>query len=164
MLSQLQHKQLKTGVLSNLLMLLTSAHHIYGAIIYHTPWRLHVLFLSVPVMVITFLFRKRVKTGENPWSVLSNIYLGTILLFSVLLIGVFEGLYNHVLKNILFFAGLPEKSMYRIFPPGVYELPNDFLFELSGIAQGIIALLLIIRFADLVKTYRQSRKKFYRSP
>lgn len=28
-------------------LLLTSVHHVYGAYIYDTPWRLHVVFVSV---------------------------------------------------------------------------------------------------------------------
>lgn len=54
-------------------------------------------------------------------------------------IGLFEGAYNHLLKNVLFFAHAPESLLLRLFPPPIYELPNNVAFELSGVAQVIPA-------------------------
>jgi hypothetical protein len=153
MLNTLQRQQLKLGVLSNALMTLTSVHHIYGAIIYHTPWRLHILYLSVPVIILTLLLGSGIKNGRMYGRVPSLIYLGVILLCSVLLIGVFEGLYNHLLKNILYFTGVSQAMMDQLFAVGLYELPNDFIFEMTGIAQGVLAILLIARFIRLIKLY-----------
>jgi peroxiredoxin len=68
----------------------------------------------------------------------------------VLSIGLFEGLYNHVLKNILFLSGAPASVLLRMFPPPTYELPNDAGFEVSGVAQVIPAAftaLALLRFA-----------------
>jgi len=145
----LKDERRKVSLYSNMLMVLTSVHHVYGGIIYHTPWRLHVLFLSVPVIIVTLIFDRLLRNKEN--NVLFWIYWFVILLASVLFMGMFEGIYNHVLKNILFFSGLSYEAMTSIFPPGMYELPNDVIFEMTGSLQGVIAIILIVYFIRLTK-------------
>src|SRR5688572_13903588 len=46
-----------------------------------------------------------------------------------------EGLYNHVIKNLVYFGGASEPLMVRLFPPPVYEMPDDVLFEITGMLQ-----------------------------
>jgi hypothetical protein len=63
-------------------------------------------------------------------------------------IGIGEGGYNHTLKNILYFGGAPESLMNTMFPPEVggvslYEKPNDFLFESTGIATTVFTVPLV---------------------
>ena len=47
----------RVNTFSNALMIVTSIHHIYGAIVYDTPWRLHVLFVSIPVIFLSIMTR-----------------------------------------------------------------------------------------------------------
>src|SRR4030095_8285559 len=97
----------KAGLYSNVLMVLTSIHHIYGAIIYNTTWRLHAIVLSILVLAITIVLG-RWLAGRN----FSNknfffwLYWVVILVASVLGIGAFEGVYNHLLKDVLFYSGV----------------------------------------------------------
>ncbi|PSL29058.1 hypothetical protein [Chitinophaga ginsengisoli] len=143
-------QQQKVTLFSILLMMLTSIHHVYGAIVYHTPWRLHLLFLSIPVIALTLVLdRLLTPTHNRPW--IFRSYLVLTLLASIILIGVFEGLYNHVLKNILFAAGLPENAMGKLYPPGIYEMPDNLFFEITGVLQGGIAIVLIIYFIRLIR-------------
>lgn len=134
----------KVTLYSVILMGLTSVHHLYGAIAYHTSWRLHVLFFSIPVLVVTLLLH---RFANRRW--VFRLYWIITLLAAIILIGVFEGLYNHVLKNIFFFSGFSQSSMEKLYPPGAYEMPDNFFFELTGILQGIIAIPLIIYFTRL---------------
>src|SRR3712207_819041 len=91
----------KVSLYSNLLMLLTSLHHIYGALLYHTPWRLHVLLISIPVILLTLLLQAFLSKRESSYkNVVVWINLGIILVASIGSIGLFEGGYNHLLKNI----------------------------------------------------------------
>jgi hypothetical protein len=53
--------------------------------------------------------------------------------------GLFEGLYNHVVKDVLYFGGATTGLMMRLFPPPTYEMPNDMFFELTGILQVVPA-------------------------
>lgn len=64
-----------------------------------------------------------------------------ILLGPVVWIGVFEGGYNHVLKNVFYFAGLSPDTIERLFPPPRYEVPKDWLFELTGVLQFPLGLI-----------------------
>lgn len=62
------------------------------------------------------------------------------LVVAVAWIGFFEGGYNHVVKNILFFGGLPRTTLERLFPPPTYQIPDDLWFEVTGVLQFFIAL------------------------
>ncbi|UPK67315.1 hypothetical protein [Chitinophaga filiformis] len=148
------NEQKKVTLFSILLMVLTSIHHIYGAIIYNTPWRLHVLFLSIPVIILTLILDRLLSpVHTNRW--IFRLYWILTLLTSIILIGVFEGLYNHVLKNILFFISLPEKDMEKLYPNGIYEMPDNLFFELTGILQGVLVAVLIIYFSRLIRKGHQ---------
>ena len=145
-------KQLKrTSLYSNALMVLTTIHHIYGAIIYSTPWRLHVILLSVPVLLITIILEYFLKRYDNKFLVW--LYSFVILLPSISLIGFFEGVYNHGIKDIMFYSGFYGETMLQMFPPPTYEMPNDFIFEFTGVLQGVLSGLLSVSFYKLMKMY-----------
>src|SRR5215813_352913 len=57
----------------------------------------------------------------------------TAMLIPVIGIGLFEGGYNHVLKDLLYFSGASDTLMTRLFPPPTYEMPGDAFFEITGI-------------------------------
>lgn len=141
---QSNNKQQKVTLYSVLLMTLTSVHHAYGAFVYHTPWRLHVLFLSVPVIILTLILN---RITNNTWVLW--VYRLLTLIIPIILIGIFEGLYNHVLKNILFFSGLSQNNMEMLYPSGTYEMPDNWFFEITGMLQGVIGIVLIIYFTRL---------------
>jgi hypothetical protein len=138
----------RTTFFTFLLLLTTCIHHIYGAIIYNTPWRLHVIFFAVPVMIAVWVLGYFYT--RNPGRILWVSYLLAVLLFPVLMIGLYEGVYNHLIKNIVFpFTG--NSSFFKLlFPPPAYEAPNDLLFELTGILQALILYPLIRHFRKLV--------------
>jgi hypothetical protein len=117
-------------------LLLTVVHHVYGAWLYATPWRLHVVGIAVVAGALIL--------GTSAASV---TYRGVALAVFTLLtaaipvgwLGAFEGLYSHVLKDLLFLAGASPQVMGRLFPASVYSLPDDLLFELTGVLQVPIA-------------------------
>src|ERR1043165_6564407 len=80
---------------------LTALHHAYGAWVYKTPWRMHIVYHGLIILLVTgaflLLYEWRIK------KVFLVLYLTTAGLFFGGLIGLYEGLYNHLLKNILFF-------------------------------------------------------------
>jgi len=130
---------------------LTALHHAYGAWLYKTPWRLHIVFHGLIVLLVTGAFLFLYEWFKK--KVFYFLYLLTAGLFFGGLIGLYEGLYNHLLKNILYFSGLSPDSMHWFFPPSLYELPNDWLFETTGILQafmGGVQLYYIVKlFRDL---------------
>ena len=142
----------KVSRYSNALMIVTSIHHVYGAVVYDTPWRLHILMVSIPVIIFTvagsnFLIKREVP-GKN---LLLLLYWSIILIFSVILIGGYEGVYNHALKNVFFFSGASEPVLDKMFPSSMYVMPNNFLFELTGVMQAVILVPLLVQMARMLK-------------
>lgn len=122
---------------------LTSVHHVYGAIVYRTPWRLHAVALSAVALLVMLgaLALSRRFSDRKLGRAAGWVFWAVNAVVFVLLIGCFEGAYNHVLKNVLWLSGLPLSELRILFPPPTYELPNDVFFELTGVAQPVPALL-----------------------
>jgi hypothetical protein len=135
------------------LLLLTSIHHGLGAFIYAAPFRLHVVFVALPLAVlIAWLLRvarNRIRRGEGGY----GIVLTTLVIVCLLILGIgwFEGAYNHVLKNILFFMRVSPHTMMTLFPPPTYEMPDNFLFEATGILQFPVSLFAAAAAIKLLK-------------
>ena len=124
-------------------LLLTSVHHAYGAYVYSTPWRYHVVPVAGATALVLLGARAELRAHPSgPRGRIARWLFGlTALAVPVLLIGAFEGLYNHVVKDVLYFAGLPAERMARLFPPPKYEMPDDALFEITGVLQVVPAAL-----------------------
>ena len=146
----------KVSLYSNALMIVTSIHHVYGAVVYNTPWRLHILMVSIPVLIFTLVVShfliKREFLGKN---LLLLFFWTIILIFSVILIGGYEGVYNHALKNVFFFSETSETILDKMFPPSMYVMPDDFLFELTGVLQAVIFVPLLVQMAQLSKKLKR---------
>lgn len=130
--------------------LITSIHHVYGAWLYDTPWRTHIAFqgftwllISYTIMLIYINWRKRFLM----WA-----FIVIAGFFFVGAIGLFEGAYNHVLKNILYFGSLSEDTLHTMYPPPKYLLPNDWVFEISGIFTFFVSLWCLKSMIDWVKS------------
>lgn len=118
------------------------AHHWYGAIAYDTPWRL-VVSLWIPgfvliVLASLYLYWRRVgtKVGSVAFWV---FFLGAVVFqFGFTM---FECVYSHVLKGALYYGGASEGLLIRLFPPPAYHLPDNLLFEFTGLLQlfGLLA-------------------------
>ena len=141
----------KVSLYSNALMICTSIHHVYGAVVYNTPWRLHILMVSIPVIIFTVIVNNLLMKREYPWkNVLLWFYWSIILIFSCVLIGGYEGVYNHGLKNIFFFSGVDKILLDKLFPPPAYVMPNDLLFEVTGVLQGVIFVPLFVKMLRML--------------
>ncbi len=123
-------------------MIATLLHHFYGAILYATPWRHHLALIALPVLATLIVSygvherRGRTRVGR------ASMYVFVVLtaVFSVALIGLFEGGYNHLVKNVLYFGGASPAVLGRLFPAPRYEMPDDVVFEATGILQFVVAL------------------------
>jgi hypothetical protein len=124
------------------LVALTSFHHAYGAWLYSTPWRLHAVFVAVPLLALQLapLWWSRRRARPDVRTRVARWVVASVLLLLVVPLGLFEGGYNHAIKNLVFFTRGAQVAL-QWFPPPTYELPNDLLFELTGIAQFPLALV-----------------------
>lgn len=123
-------------------MVMTIIHHLYGAMIYDEPFRLHAAIFAMPVIVILLISYTSYQNGHNTRIRNSSrtIFIVVSVLFSVGTIGIYEGGYNHLLKNLLYFGGISIETLDRMYP-SIYELPNNFLFEATGIMQLMTGIL-----------------------
>ena len=124
-------------------LVLTLVHHAYGAVAFATPWRLHVAFVSIPVAaaiaVADIRYRREPRGTSGAIAVWTIVVL--TLVVSVLFFGVFEGAYNHVLKDAFYGAGAPPRLLHQLFPPPTYEPPTDLFFEITGVLHVVPAAL-----------------------
>jgi hypothetical protein len=139
------------------ILLLTSVHHAYGAYIYATPWRLHVVALSLAAAAAIGVAAGVVRTHQAgvAGTIAFWILCAVTLAFPFGMIGFFEGGYNHVLKDVLYFGGVSRDVMRTLFPAPVYEMPNSVFFELTGVAQMVPAVVGGGRLYGLVRHWRR---------
>ena len=116
--------------------LISGVHHWYGAVAYDTPWRLQVsCWIAIaPLFVVGLLYVY--------WRFIDNL-AGRVALWLVFFSAVifqtgftlFECVYSHVLKNILYFGGAPQNLLAWLYPAPTYHLPDNWLFEVLGVLQ-----------------------------
>jgi len=128
---------------ASLVYALTIVHHVYGAIVFDTPWRYHAAYLGVAGIGATLLLTwGSTRGGPSALKRAAKALLAALtLILAVGLIGVFEGAYNHAIKLLLFFGGAAPATMRRLFPPPTYEMPSDVLFEATGVLQFVAGLI-----------------------
>jgi hypothetical protein len=131
---------LRAGLSTAAVYLTTAVHHIYGGTIYSTDWRVHGTLGGLPLLLVTigtlvWYQRSGSRAALSIYGLLSVLWVGVI--------GLWEGGYNHLFKNLLFFGGASLDTMHRFFPTAIYDvLPNDVFFESTGIltlAVGLVA-------------------------
>ncbi len=118
-------------------LVLTSAHHLYGARRFDTPWRAHVAHIATWAGVVfglcflVALLRSHEKSGR----IAMSAFVVLAMAICVLWLGLYEGGYNHGIKNLVYAAHLPAPVFSALFPTSLYEPPGDWLFECSGVLQ-----------------------------
>ena len=133
-----------------LVFILTSFHHYYGAIVFQTPWRKHVVLQGGLILALCYLFYYLFKRYHR--SVFLLIYLLISFIVFGLGIGIFEGAYNHLLKDILYFSGLSRGTWRVLFPSPAYEIPDDFIFETTGILQLFLSIIQMCYLWSVMRT------------
>jgi hypothetical protein len=120
----------------------TTVHHVYGAYIYNTPWRIHAAFVSgfATVLIASLLQLLRKRPNDVIGVVASWAFVAVTFLIPFLAFGVFEGAYNHVLKVVLYYSHASPGLMAQLYPPPAYEMPNNLFFEITGVTQVIPGL------------------------
>lgn len=133
---------------------LTAFHHYYGSVVYRTPWRAHVVFIGGAALLLCILFAILYRHNMARWQLYSYLLIALVMFGGG--IGLFEGFYNHIIKNVLYFSGMDRGSWRTLFPAPAYELPENAVFEGTGMLQFGVAVPQIL---SLLKLYHQSFKK-----
>ncbi|WP_437811910.1 hypothetical protein [Sorangium sp. So ce1078] len=147
-------------------MATTTVHHAIGAVVYRTPWRLHIAFLSVPTIAVILgaLALHRRGAGAPSGRAAFVVLAAALALVPIAWIGAFEGFYNHVLKDALYFLAPGSPVLVRMFPPPTYEVPDNALFEITGVLQVVPAWVAAAALARRVLGRRTARPGAVRPP
>lgn len=123
--------------------LISSVHHWHGAVAYNTPWRAGVTYwiAGSVIVVYSLLF----VYWKNAGNVAGRISIWIFYFSAVIFQGgfiMFECVYSHVLKNTLFFGGMSQPILEKLYPSPAYHLPDNMFFEFTGLLQlvGFVAV------------------------
>ena len=128
--------------------LVSGGHHWYGAVAYDTPWRLQVSYwIAIGALVVVGLLFVYWRFACN---LVGKLALSLVFLAAVIFqtgFTLFECVYSHVLKNILYFGGAPQSLLEWLYPAPTYHLPDNWLFEVLGVLQlvGLVAAWYALR-------------------
>lgn len=137
-------------IYSSATMIMTIIHHFYGAYIYKDDFRLHVAIIAIPLIILYLVSYFAFRLSQNKFRkrIFNSILIYSSLVFSCMAIGIYEGGYNHLVKNILYFSGSPISFLNSIYTSN-YQLPDDLFFEVTGLMQFVLGLtcgIIIIKF------------------
>jgi len=134
-------------------LVVTTVHHVYGAELYQTPERYHAVVIAAAALMLMVVGVEARRRWPDCWAGRLGWWLfwTVAAVIPVLLFGLVEGLYNHVIKVSLWALGLPEASLRRLFPEPAFELPNDFLFEVTGVLHVVPAFLAGYHLARMLR-------------
>lgn len=142
---------------------ITAVHYAYGGVIYHSRERLiGAPIAGIPLLIalgLLYLY-KRTRSG-----VALTLFSSITILFWVIIIGLFEGGYNHTVKNILFLAKGPSTTIHMLYRPTlsveyIYP-PNDVFFEITGVLT-LVAASFPALFTYRLLRGRHDRKALYK--
>jgi hypothetical protein len=137
-------------------LVLTVIHHAYGAYLFRYAFMLHVTVIAIPVgaLIVGFGAYARRAASRPAASIASATALILMVGISILAIGFYEGGYNHLLPNIQYALGI--RPTLRA---GLYEPPDDLIFQANGVAQFFVALVALYFTITMFRSARQPREQ-----
>lgn len=152
--NELRSAEFRAGAAALFIFLLTSVHHAWGAYVFDTPFRLHIVFVSIPFAALIIGLLYVAATGRPRAAAIARwAAVVSIAVFPILAIGFYEGGFNHVVKNLVFFIG-GEGAARETFSSSMYEMPSDVFFEVTGVLQLPAAVYASVQLVRLVRAMR----------
>lgn len=131
----------KAGATSIALLILTALHHFYGGMVYGSA--LHVAMFSVATTFVLLAALLLHRSARN--SIFGSVLFWLLALFVAVLaglVGMPEGGYDHVLRDILYVSNASSQLMLKLFPSSYgFEPPRNAPFEITGALQFFVGLL-----------------------
>jgi hypothetical protein len=133
----------KAGATSIALLILTALHHFYGGMVFGSAFRLHVAMFSVAATLALLAALLLHRSARK--SIFGSILFWSLALFVAVpagLVGMAEGGYDHVLRDILYFSNASSQLMLKLFPSSYgFAPPRNAPFEITGALQFFVGLL-----------------------
>jgi hypothetical protein len=137
------------GVLA-LEALLVVGHFVHGAHVYEDPSRYHVVLPTVVALVGSFLVGGHLMRRPSRaalWGFAIVIAVPFVGLF-----GLYHGGFNHTLKLAMYTAGTPPERLEELFDSPDFAVPNDVVFEVTGVSTLVVAVVVAWMLVRLVRT------------
>ena len=132
---------------------LVLGHFAHGARVYEDPARLHVVTPATVFAVLALLLCGAYLWRPSPLT--RRLLGGQVAFVYVAVFGGYHGAFSHAAKDLLFLAGVGPERLESIFDSPDFALPNDVMFEVTGLATlggAVVVLWLLIRLFRLPDT------------
>jgi hypothetical protein len=136
--------------------LLTIGHFVYGASLYDDPSREHVVLPAIVFFVVAAVLAGAHLLRPKRWALW--LFGAEVAIVDVGLFGGLHGGFNHALKDIFFWSGMNAERLAQIFDSPDFAVPDNTLFELTGIAGLLVALAIVYLLVRLIRAAHQQRK------
>jgi hypothetical protein len=136
---------------------LTIGHFVYGAHLYDDPGREHVVFPAIVFLLVGAGLASAYLWKPSRWTLW--LFGAEVAIVDVGIFGGFHGGFNHALKDLFFFAGMDPERLAQIFDSPDFAVPNNVLFELTGIAGLLVALAITWSLVRLIRAAHLQRKE-----
>jgi len=110
-----------------MLMTSTTLYQMYGAILYNTPWRMHVVLASIPIIIFTSVVSKTADKQCEYKKIMQWMFWGVTLIVSVMAIGFFEGFITICLKMCFFCRDRVLYTAADVSPAKICDAKRFFL-------------------------------------
>ena len=134
---------------------LTIGHFVYGAHVYDDASRLHVVMPAVASLIVAMFF-----AGLYAWRNQRLTLWALVVIVAVPFIGLFgvyHGGFNHGLKLVMYAVGTPPERLEEVFDSPDFAVPNDVVFEATGVSTLLAAAVVALLLVRLVRSSRHAR-------
>jgi hypothetical protein len=128
---------------------LTIAHFAHGAHVYEDPSRYHVVAPALAALLASLLVGGAYARRPSRlllWGLVSIVGVPFVGAF-----GLYHGGVNHVAKLLFYAAGVSPERLEEMFDSPDFAIPNDAVFELTGVLTLVTALAIAHLLARLVR-------------
>jgi hypothetical protein len=134
-----------------LLYLVTLVHHLFGGLVFDSAERLVLaLVFTVLFAVTVWLF---VLAATRSWA--RRTYTGLVVGFWIVLLGLYEGGFNHSLYLVLRATAGGGETLRRLYPAGSdATVSNNVFFQATGVLTLVAAVAVAV---TLVVTRQRQR-------
>jgi hypothetical protein len=144
-------------VLAALQTLLTIGHFVYGAHLYDDPSREHVVLPAIGFLAVEAALGGSFLWRANRYALW--LFGAEVAFVDVGLFGGFHGGFNHALKDLLFLGGVDPERLAQIFDSPDFVVPNNPLFELTGLAGLLVGLVITYMLLRLIRAAHHQHRK-----
>jgi len=144
-------------VLAGIQTFVTVGHFVYGAQLYDDASREHVVLPAIVFLVLSVALGGVYRWRPNRLALW--LFGAELAIVDVGLFGGFHGGFNHALKDILFLVGMDPGRLAQIFDSPDFVIPDNALFELTGIAGLLVALVITWLLVRLVRVEYRRRQE-----